>query len=132
MIENTAVFAIASTALGMDAKSVLADGRPFPNVDGVLDEVVRDALFDAGDEDEDEGDTRRQGSRRAFGLGSAAAFLAVASVSFTAFTLIDRRLTGRWPFERARAVLSEMDAEQTLPEMELVGVAETRRSGADG
>jgi hypothetical protein len=25
-----------------------------------------------------------------------------------------------------------MDAEQTLPEMELVGVAETRRSGADG
>jgi ectonucleotide pyrophosphatase/phosphodiesterase family protein 4 len=132
VIDNTAVFAIASTALGMDAKSVLADGRPFPNVDGVLDEVVRDALFDAGDEDEDEGDTRRQGSRRAFGLGSAAAFLAVASVSFTAFTLIDRRLTGRWPFERARAVLSEMDAEQTLPEMELVGVAETRRSGADG
>jgi len=131
VIDNTAVFAIASTALGMDAKSVLADGRPFPIIDGVLDEVVRDALFDAGDEDED--DARRDsGSRRALGIGSAAAFLAAASVSFTAFTLIDRRLTGRWPFERARAVLSEMDAEQTLPEMELVGVAETRRSGADG
>jgi hypothetical protein len=130
VIDNTAVFAIASTALGMDAKSVLADGRPFPHLDGVLDEVVRDALFDAGDEDED--DARRDsGSRRALGIGSAAAFLAVASVSFTAFTLIDRRLTGRWPFERARAVLSEMDAEQTLPEMELVGVAETRRSGTD-
>jgi hypothetical protein len=112
----------------------LADGRPFPIIDGVLDEVVRDALFDAGDEDEDEDedDARRDsGSRRALGIGSAAAFLAAASVSFTAFTLIDRRLTGRWPFERARAVLSEMDAEQTLPEMELVGVAETRRSGTD-
>ena len=135
VFDNTAVFAIAARALGLDLDDarVLADGRPFPRVDGVLGKALRDALFDAGDEDEDEDDARSsRGSRRAVGLGSAVAFLAAACASFAAFTSIDRRLTGRWPFERARAVLVEMDAEQTLPEMELVGVAETRRSGADG
>ena len=135
VFDNTAVFAIAARALGMDLDDarVLADGRPFPRVDGVLGKALRDALFDAGDEDEDEDDARSsRGSRRAVGLGSAVAFLAAACASFAAFASIDRRLTGRWPFERARAVLVEMDAEQTLPEMELVGVAETRRSGAYG
>ena len=136
VFDNTAVFSVAARALGLKGRDdgagsvFLKDGRPFPRVDGVLRASVADALFDV---DGGGDDAKAKKKSKDGDVVGAAGFFAAAAVSFAAFHLLDRRATGRWPFEKRRALLPlDAGAEQQLPEMEMGGVETHPRRDAPG
>ena len=136
VFDNTAVFSVAARALGLKGRDdgagsvFLKDGRPFPRVDGVLLASVADALFDV---DGGGDDAKAKKKSKDGDVVGAAGFFAAAAVSFAAFHLLDRRATGRWPFEKRRALLPlDAGAEQQLPEMEMGGVETHPRRDAPG